>query len=325
MDLCNWGQYGYMIDNPKASLIDVMNMIKTRIFDRVQTDVVGSYGDRKLIDKQFEIIKNAGLFTAIRAVLEHTTGKKGKRPTAEVLLAQNSDVPDKPKEPSAVDEDEKEDEVDTAPVNPVLTDEELKKKINDMLETFVNALVIKSDQPWKGMTFEMLIRKFIEDKKTSRVITTDRTDERFMYKPNPKKNDTHFNDELFASEICACDSTQECGKTFSNLYDTVFCELKSYAITVSTKQIAKEFQYSSDGLSYIEKATERAKQYANKRKGDEVGEVETKTIQSAESYSLATHEDIMKLMEDIFVASSALEPDWTAYIDSLIHDLTKRV
>jgi hypothetical protein len=227
IDLCNWGQYGYIIDNPKTTLEDVMTMIKTRVFDRVQSDIYTTYGDKSFVDKQFDVIQNIpGFKDDARDILEYTKGKRRALPTGDPLLSQGETVPDKPKEEGEKREDVEEKK---AAEQQKLTDEEIKKKIVDIMKTFVNAIVIKSDQPWSGMDFSTLITKYMKDKPTSLVTTTNRMEGRFWYNPDPKKPERKFDDEMFADEICGCNTTQECGKMFSNLYDTVFCELRGYA------------------------------------------------------------------------------------------------
>lgn len=255
MELCNWGQDGYMIDNPDMTFDDVMNYIRNRVFSTIEERVRLEYGSRDLVDKQFRIIQDSPeLLKTVVNVLQFTTGKR-KKGLKENILERGTDIPEeeKDKEPGEKVVKAEEDEKPAPEVEP-LSIEQIKKKIVDIMITFVNALVIKSDQPWKGMNFQTLIDKYKADKAT-------------------------------ATKLCSCDDSQVCNKTFSNLYDTAYCELTGYAMLESGK--------------------------------DESG-------QSKVAYSLETHERIMALMDTIFDKSGSLAPDWTNYINSLIGDISKQ-
>lgn len=208
MELCNWGQDAYMIENPEKSFDDVMKDIRSMVFQGIEARVRLEYGSRDLVDRQFSVIEgNPDLLKAVKDTLRYTTGKRPK-PSAKVVLAEAGvEVPEeakedeeKPKEPS-----EKESK---KPVVEELSPEQIKKKIIDIMITFVNALVIKSDQPWSEMDFKKLIDKYMADKAS-------------------------------ATRVCSCEDTQECGKPFSNLYDTVYCELRGYAMLEVAKDVAE--------------------------------------------------------------------------------------
>lgn len=257
MELCNWGQDSLMIDNPEMSFDDVMNYIRDRVFSTIEERVRLEYGSRELVDKQFKIIQdNPELLRTVVSVLQYTTGKR-KKGMKETVLERGTDIPEeeKEKEPSEKEEEKPEEKEDPpAPDVEPLSIEQIKKKIVDIMVTFVNALVIKSDQPWKGMNFQSLIDKYKSDKAS-------------------------------ATRVCICEDSQECNKTFSNLYDTAYCELRGYAMLETGK--------------------------------DDNG-------QSKVAYSPETHERIMMLMDTIFDKSGTLAPDWTNYINSLIADISKQ-
>jgi len=244
MELCNWGQDAFIQDNPDKSFDDIMNEIKQRVFLELETNVRLEYGTRDLVDRQFDIIRsNEALLKQVSDVLKFTTGKRtASRGKEEVLLKANEEIPDKD-EPLRERQDPGEKKPEVEPLSP----EQIKQKIINIMQTFVNALVIKSDEPWEGMTFKTLIDKYATDKHTGK----------------PK---------------CSCEGEHTCGNSNSNLYDIAFCELKGYAM--------------------LEKGTE--------------------TI-----YSPETHRMIMEIMDEIFKASGELAPEWTLYIESLIHDITK--
>jgi hypothetical protein len=202
MELCNWGQDGFMIDNPDMTFDDVMNTIRDKVFSNIEERIRNDYGSRDLVDKQFSIIQNTpGLLDNVVSVLRFTTGKrsKGKK---ETLLERGSDIP-KEEDIDEYVEEEKVKEKTVRKIEP-LTIEQIKKKIIDIMITFVNALVIKSGEPWKDMTFQKLINKYKLDKSS-------------------------------ATRVCDCDVTQECNTSFSNLYDTVYCELRGYAMLETGK------------------------------------------------------------------------------------------
>jgi hypothetical protein len=247
MELCNWGQDAFIQDHPEMTFDDIMNDVRSRVFGRLESEVRLAYGSKTLVDKQFKVIEeNPDLFRAVKTALQFTTGKRAASASKETLLEQGEDIPAANAAAEPAPETEPPPKAD-AKVEP-LTLEQIKTKIVDIMKTFVNALVIKSDQPWGEMTFESLMTKYTSDKAT-------------------------------ATRVCECADSQECKTTFSNLYDTAFCELRGYAMLATKKDEAV--------------------------------------------YSAETHDRIMTLMDDIFARSGSLAPDWTAYIDSLIHDITK--
>lgn len=292
MELCNWGQDAFIQDNSGKTFDDIMNEIKTRVFAGIEERVRLQYGSRDLADKQFQLIRdNDELFKEVREVLKFTTGKRTSSAAKVVLSEVGKDIPAADKEKGEakprVEEEEKEPEVEP------LSEEEIKKKIVNIMLTFINALVIKSDEPWKGMTFEKLIERYKKDKPT-------------------------------AKKVCDCEETQECGGEVSNIYDIAFCELKSYAMLEQTKKVAAKFKYSRDDLTYQQKASERRALYSKKDKGEEVDEGETVSRKTEPVYSPETHESIMRILDSIFEKSGTLASDWTVYIEALISDITKR-
>jgi hypothetical protein len=252
MELCNWGQDAFIQDASGKSFDDVMNDIRTKVFANLEAEVQLEYGSGTLVEKQFKIIEdNPDLFTAVKATLQFTTGKRAATAAKETLLEQGAEIPDATAEPTGSNAGLGAElpEPKSSPTVEPLTLQQIKTKIVDIMKTFVNALVIKSDQSWSGMTFESLMTKYTADKAS-------------------------------ATRVCECADTQECKSTFSNLYDTAFCELRGYAMIATKKEEAV--------------------------------------------YSPETHDRIMMLMDTIFAQSGSLAPDWTAYIDGLIQDITKR-
>lgn len=202
MELCNWGQDAYIQENTTTAFNDVMDQIRKRVFEEVGRNVSIEYGSRGLVDKQFDVIQNnKDLLDNVISVLRNTSGKRSvKNKEKETLLEKGSDVPDSVSE--AVSETSAKTEEKVEP----LSIEQIKKKIVDIMITFVNALVIKSDHPWNNMTFETLINKYNEDKKTA-------------------------SDTL----VCDCSTEKHCESMFSNSYEIVACELRSYAMLQTKK------------------------------------------------------------------------------------------
>jgi hypothetical protein len=198
MELCNWGQDAYMIDNPDKSFDDMMNDIRMKVFATIESHIRSEYGSRDLVDKQFKIIENnPELLKNVVNILQFTTGKRAKK-TKDNVYETGADIS---ASTAAVGSETTEEETTAKPKSVVqpLSIEQIKKKIVDIMITFINALVIKSNTPWQGMDFKTLIDKYYEDKKT-------------------------------ATRVCSCYDVQECGTSFSNLYDIAFCELQGYAM-----------------------------------------------------------------------------------------------
>lgn len=204
MELCNWGQDAFIQDNSGKTFDDIMNEIKTKVFAGIEERVRLQYGSRDLADKQFQLIRdNDKLFNEVREVLKFTTGKRDAAKSKVVLSELGKEIPAAEKEKGeAKEKEEKEPEVEP------LSEEEIKKKIVNIMLTFINALVIKSDEPWKGMTFEKLIERYKKDKPT-------------------------------AKKVCDCEETEDCSGDVSNIYDIAYCELKSYAILEGKRKSKK--------------------------------------------------------------------------------------
>lgn len=294
MELCNWGQDGYMIDNPNKTFDDVMKTIRDIVFAGVENRIRLEYGKRDLVENQFKVIEsNKELLTKVINILQYTSGKRPKQPKKEKLLERGIGIP----KTEVVQEERKEtDEEINEPEEEIepLSAEQIKKKIVDIMITFVNALVIKSNEPWKLMNFKTLMDKYQASKAT-------------------------------ASRKCKCDEGKSECSSFSNLYDIAYCELKSYAIIETVKKVRKDFEYSSPDLTYEEKATERANLYHKENKGEKevVDDANLKTQRGEPLYDEELHNKIMNLMDEIFAESSSLSSDWTNYIESLILTISK--
>ena len=91
----------------------------------------------------------------------------------------------------------------------------------------MNALVIKSAEPWlDAMNISYLIDKYKQDKK-----------------------------EIREYPECDCGENSECKKEHINLYETVWCELKGYAMIRGPKK--DEYNYSIEIHKEILRIVER--------------------------------------------------------------------
>jgi hypothetical protein len=128
-------------------------------------------------------------------MLQNTTSKsksKSKKGKAITLAERGTHIPGNT-DLNAVNE--------PVPKDTFLTPEEIEKKMGSIIKTFVNALVIKSSEPWnKSLNLVALLDKYYRDK------------------------------ELSGDFECDCQDTEDCKKEHNNLYESVYCELSNYAI-----------------------------------------------------------------------------------------------
>lgn len=200
----NWGQDAFIED--LAARGETLGEINKKLKDIVLSELLTktrSVDKKALEDKQFELIqKNTVLLNRVVDVLQFTTGKRPKPKKIE-LLERGSQIPTTNAAQGEQKEVDEEPQPRAEALPQPLSPEQIKKKIVDIMITFVNALVIKSNEPWTDMKFETLIAKYKADK--------------------PK-----------ASRVCNCEEKSE-STTFPNLYDIVYCELRGYAMLESGK------------------------------------------------------------------------------------------
>jgi len=210
LKLCNWGQDPFIRANAgEKDVSAIMGEIRNIVTGRLADEYVGrEFSVGSLEEKQKGIIlADPELVLEMSNILKDTKStnlKKGKKKimskAGEEIPEIVADAPDE-SEPTAV--------VSESPL-PLpapsvveLTPAEQTEKMMKIVITFINALVIKSNKSWgeEGLSFKTLIEKFSEDEKTA-------------IKP----------------VVCEC-STGMCSKTHENLYETAWCELRSYAMT----------------------------------------------------------------------------------------------
>jgi hypothetical protein len=209
MELCNWGQDAYMEDNRGMTFDDVMNDVRKLVFGNLSqtlhTKEVTNIG-KKVIDAQVELLlKNTDIYNKVSAALRNSSISPPSNPLRELqslldrgegVSGEESSAPPGPQAPPPAPQPEPAQE----PENP-LTGKEIKEKLSNIIQTFINSLVIKSSESWDAtMTFDNLISKYKADK-------------------------------LTATRKCSCDTGNDCTGKSANMYDLVYCELRGYAFT----------------------------------------------------------------------------------------------
>jgi hypothetical protein len=231
-DLCNWGYDSLIEDSGSKNFNDVMTTIKSRVFDEIKKDTFEKATEKALEDAQEEFIKSDITFKdEFINALYQTSFKTGTRiPTKEELMSRGTGVPGEPKKPKSDDSGDgsNEDGNDEGNKKPESSPNEstnkppdpgfmaqLYKKVFQITKTFINALVIKSAEPIDGsLNIQALLEKYQSDKKASK-----------------------------GTPSCSCKGIDDCIKTHDNLYDTVYCELKSYAMKLIGKD---KLEFSSE-------------------------------------------------------------------------------
>uniref|UniRef100_A0A6C0K4W6 Uncharacterized protein n=1 Tax=viral metagenome TaxID=1070528 RepID=A0A6C0K4W6_9ZZZZ len=211
LKLCNWGQDPFIRANAgQKDVTDIMGEIRTMVTGRLADEYVGrEFSVGSLEEKQKGIIlADPDLFEELKKILERTKSTTPKKGNKKIMSEAGEEIPgveSAPAEGGPVSSIVS--SPPPAPKSPeiILTPAEVTEKSMKILLTFINALVIKSSELWgEDMTYDKLIKKYKEDKKTA-------------IKP----------------VVCEC-STRSCSKTHENLYETAWCELRSYAMAPAT-------------------------------------------------------------------------------------------
>jgi len=284
MELCNWGQDAYMEDNNTNTFDDVMNDVRNLVFGDLSTTLHTAEMKKVkdvVVEKQVDLIlKDSETKRMVSAALRNTSMTKDAAPSRETvtMMERGETVPGEessapPQEPAPSREE-----------NP-LTDEEIRKKLSDIVQTFINSLVIKSSKNWDDtMTFSGLISKYKSDKESATKSCSCNTNYGFTneYADEIRKRikkgetvDAIAGEEGVDTDIIEAivNNENECTGKTSNFYDIVYCELRGYAFT---------------------------------KKGQ---------------YSIGMHNSIMNMLDEIFEHPEQIVPDWKEYIGSFINEL----
>jgi hypothetical protein len=197
-ELCNWGQDSFIEDEAAKgrTFDDIMNDIKSRVHNQLSNRFAAEH-TRSAAKQQLETLKmNGDLYATMIRVLKPTTSTKKGAKTTE-LVARSPSIPDATGPTGATPQSNA--GAEPPPPDTGLTNAQIESKMEDILATFANGLVIRSSERWgSDMNFGDLFAKFQTDKPT-------------------------------ATKVCECESTAVCNVPHANLYDSVFCALKPYA------------------------------------------------------------------------------------------------
>jgi hypothetical protein len=215
-ELCNWGQDSFIEDHPEMDFNEIMNEIKKRVLNDLNNKILSEFDNKyKTLEvEQIKLIKeNDDLYRKIRNALIYTSNGK-KIPKRPIIIPPRGPnipkpkpvpvpVPEEPVPEEPVPNPEPEESEEPVPdIQPQLSNEEIEKKIISIIKTFVNSLVIKSTEKWmNSLNLVSLLQKYKKDKQLIGGIAE-----------------------------CNCDKNTNCTKEHDNLYETAFCELRSYAI-----------------------------------------------------------------------------------------------
>ena len=211
-ELCNWGQDSFMEDHPEMDLNDIMDAIKRLVLTKVEDEILYKFGKeyKDIETTQMNLIsEDSELYSDMMTTLQNTTSKsksKSKKGKAITLAERGTHIPGNT-DLNAVNEQ--------VPKDTFLTPEEIEKKMGSIIKTFVNALVIKSSEPWNNsLNLVALLDKYYRDK------------------------------ELSGDVDCECEDTEDCKKEHNNLYEAAFCELRNYAIITFEEGGKKKEEYN---------------------------------------------------------------------------------
>ena len=205
-ELCNWGQDAYTEDNPDKSFNDIMDEIKRKVISDLKAKIQSEYGEksRELDRKQVFIIRSdRELIAKVNETLQNTAMTKEQKKKAQTLAKRGESIPAAPSLLSDPKEPDEAAEPMVAPPKLLLIEDDIDKKIMDILKTFINTIVIKSVEPFsKTINLSTLLNKYEQDKRVTRWPVE-----------------------------CECSTNANCKKHHDNIYEAVACELKAYART----------------------------------------------------------------------------------------------
>lgn len=217
-ETCEWDVDDLMEDPNVKSMKDVMSIIHKRVLEHIEQEIIVRTSDAAIQDETMKMVRDVpGLYDEIIKTLQFTSvAKKPTKPkgnpeelaAAGAEIRQAAEMAERRAAASAQGSQSA-----ATPHLPPLDHRQIESKLQSILKTFVNALVIKSAEPWgNAMNISYLIDRYQQDKK-----------------------------EIKDPE-CDCGENSECKKEHTNLYETVWCELKGYAMSRGPKK--EEHVYS---------------------------------------------------------------------------------
>jgi hypothetical protein len=222
-DLCNWGQDSFIEDHPEMDFNAIMNEIKTKVLGDLEHKILDRFNTKfEQIEKlQIELIKeDTPLYENIKNALEFTVvNKKDRTKKPTVMAMRGSTIPESTTAPVLPNSTSVVSSPTPAPaptpMRPMLDESQIQEKMIHIIKTFVNSMVIKSAEPWtKSLNLVSLLNKYESDK-----LKLDGT---------PK---------------CICSFANNCTKTHDNLYESVFCDIRNYALIYISED---KVQYNID-------------------------------------------------------------------------------
>ena len=234
LELCNWGQDAFIQANAgQKDFNDLMNDIRGLVASGIKERFTARSFVREVLEKkQIQIIfDDPALKGAMMLALKDTAPvKKKSKSKKETMLETGSEIPGVPA--SSSPEEGLEEPAEPAPAKPQpvveLSIEDVKKKTMNIVTTFINALVIKSSKSWEAgpLKYADLLAKYREDEKTA---------------VRPIE--------------CDCSKSPSCSKSHDNLYETAWCELRSYAMKSKGEDT---YEYNPETHENIMKAVDMA-------------------------------------------------------------------
>ena len=244
----NWGVDDFIEDHPDKSFTDVMNEIKKRVLDNLEKRILGEFDStiKKMEERQMSLIRinNSELYQAITNVLQITAPPKKKKTPTSAILSKNPSIPSQSTIPGAANPGAANPGAANPgaansgaanpgaanPGLPRLQASEIESKMKSILKTFINALVIKSVEPWdKTMNITYLIDKYKQDRDLIKGKQPD----------------------------CNCSKNNNCKKDHRNLYEAAFCELNGYAmVQISKDNSTYNYDIHTEIMNIIEQIFE---------------------------------------------------------------------
>jgi len=247
-NLCDWGQDSFIEDNSGITFDRVMNEIKARIVTSLRDKVLADNTDKEIHKKQKEMFLDIKDFLKnIQRTLGGTvkvTKRTVSKKVPEIMSELGGSIPKGaaggagagPTESLESDRPEESASAAAASVSAVtpalpalLSEEEAKQRMVEIIQTFINTLVIRSAESWSSpsMNIEALMKLYWKDKTAS--------EEAFraaLGSARGAASKASSRAVAAGDPECDCKGSSECKTIHTNVYDQVFCELKAFAYDI---------------------------------------------------------------------------------------------